>query len=161
MRGPLTGSHRTRSSFIINKLLLIIQAPLHTMHVLYMKGGREKRKRRRLAGSEREKKETVRREKWLEWEAVGMWDLQKRATTKKETPETYCTKGGGGGGEDEAVTCGSHPHPIYLHFIISLISITSHTSSPPFSSSYWSAPTFMGSGKTDSEREQVAAKTGQ
>lgn len=30
------------------------------------------------------------------------------------------------------VTCGNHPYPICLHFIIFLISITSHTSSAPF-----------------------------
>lgn len=42
-------------SFIINKLLLIIQALLHTMHVLYMKGGRE-RERKTVAGRENERK---------------------------------------------------------------------------------------------------------
>lgn len=47
-------------SFIINKLLLIIQALLNTMHILYMKGGEEGRKRQKQAG-EKEKKDTVRR----------------------------------------------------------------------------------------------------
>ena len=55
---------------------------------------------------------------------VEMWDLQKGDEKKKILGEREERM--------RPVTCGSHPHPIYLHFIISLISITSHTSSPSF-----------------------------
>lgn len=53
-------------SFIINNLLLIIQALLHTMHVLYIKGGRGRRGRQHQAGRKRE--EESEEGKWLERE---------------------------------------------------------------------------------------------
>lgn len=52
------------------------------------------------------------------------------------------------------VTCGSHPHPIYLHFIISLISLTSHTSSPPFHLLIKVLQLLWARGKTERDRER-------
>lgn len=73
----------------------------------------------------------------------GMWNSQKR--TKKTEPFW-------GERERRLVTCGSHPtfnlspfhHLSHLHHITHVLW--------PFSSSYWSALTFMGSGKTEKER---------
>lgn len=57
-----------------------------------------------------------------------MWDLQKEDREER----VFLFLGGEREERMRPVTCGSHPQPIYLRFIISLISITSHTSSPPF-----------------------------
>lgn len=93
------------------------------MHVLYIKGERERRKRQRRV--ERKWEERQREGKMSGTRGkVEMWDLQRRKIT-----ENIWTRGRR---KMRPVTCGSHPHPIYLHFIIALISITSHTSLTPF-----------------------------
>lgn len=101
-------------SFIINYLLLIIQALLHTMHVLYRKGGRGRRKRQQQAGRKTED------------ESEKGKRLKRRRGTRKRGRKNRRISG-----EREErmrpVTCGIHPHPVRLHFI----SITSRTSSPP------------------------------
>lgn len=112
-------------SFIINKLLLIIQALLHTMHVLYMRGVRERRRDSGRQGVKKRKRQWGGKTARMRGRVEFAKDLQKKI---KKTQKDL--------GEREErmrpVTCGSHPHPIYLHFIISLISITSHTSFSPF-----------------------------
>lgn len=52
-------------AFIINKPRLIIQALLHTMHVLYMKGGKREEKET-AAGGEKERRRDGEEGKWLE-----------------------------------------------------------------------------------------------
>lgn len=89
-------------AFIINKRLLIIQAPARPIYC--MKGGRERENG---------------------WNETQRGDVYKKGD-KTASKKTFWEK------SVKPVTCGSHPHPIYFHFIISLISITSHTSSPLF-----------------------------
>lgn len=64
-------------SFIINKLLLIIQALLHTMHVLYMKGRRE-----RYSSRQGERRQWGGKMAGMRGR-VEMWDLQKGIKKKK------------------------------------------------------------------------------
>lgn len=107
-------------SFIINNLLLIIQALLHTMHILYIKGGRGRRERQYQAGRKRE--EESEEVKWLERE---MWNLIKRT---KQTEY----------GWDGAVDGTCHPwqpfisglspfhHLFHLHHITHFLSLPFH-----------------------------------
>lgn len=83
---------------------------------------------------------------------VEMWDLQKR-DKKKRKKQTLDRR------EERVrpVTCGSHPHPIYLHFTTSLISITSHTSSPPFQLLIKVLQLLWARGNREGERERRQA----
>lgn len=69
-------------SFIINKLLLIIQALLHTMHVLYMKG-RKREEKEAAAGWEEGRKRDSEEEKWLEREAQWRCGIFERGQKKQ------------------------------------------------------------------------------
>lgn len=84
------------------------------MHVLYpcTAGGKQRRNRWQRDGGKKEKNG------WNERQSEDVGSA-KEILGERE-------------GRMRPVTCGCHPHPIYLHFIISLISITSHISSPPF-----------------------------
>lgn len=54
-------------SFIINKLLLIIQAALYAMHVLYIwREGEREEKETAAGGGEKNRKRDSEEEKWLE-----------------------------------------------------------------------------------------------
>lgn len=110
-------------SFIFNEKLLIIQAQLHTVHVPYMTGGREGRQRDSgRQGVKVRKKETVTRK----MKEKSGWNERKGADVG--FAKILC-------GREERMrpgTCGSRPHPISPHYIISLISITSHASFSPF-----------------------------
>lgn len=93
------------------------------MHVPYMTGGREGRQRDSgRQGVKVRKKETVTRK----MKEKSGWNERKGADVG--FAKILC-------GREERMrpgTCGSRPHPISPHYIISLISITSHASFSPF-----------------------------
>lgn len=76
------------------------------MHVLYpcIKGGKERRNRRKSG-----------------WKEKQSGDVRAAKESLDERED-----------RTRPVTCGCHTLPVYRHFIIFLISITSHTSSSPF-----------------------------